>query len=187
MSDYIKREDAIHILACEMYAEAQSEGYDAESVEDYIPEATAWMSDAPSAEVVLQTPQTYGKSINPNTEIMSDLISREAAREAIEKLMDIHFDRQVVLAKARDAIVSLPSADRPTGRWIPTSEGLPDSGDTFLVTVMVGTERETDVASSFGSYIDGFWDTFTDWIEDEECHVLAWMPLPEPYKGGEEE
>lgn len=50
MSDLIKREDAIHILACEMYAEAQSEGYDAESVEDYIPEATAWMSDAPSAE-----------------------------------------------------------------------------------------------------------------------------------------
>ena len=49
---------------------------------------------------------------------MSDLISREDAREAIEKLMDIHFDRQVVLAKARDAIVSLPSADRPTGEWI---------------------------------------------------------------------
>lgn len=50
MSDLISREDAIHILACEMYAEAQSEGYDAESVEDYIPEATAWMSDAPSAD-----------------------------------------------------------------------------------------------------------------------------------------
>ena len=42
--------------------------------------------------------------------VCSDLISREAAREAIEKLMEIHFDRQVVLAKARDAIVSLPSA-----------------------------------------------------------------------------
>lgn len=40
---------------------------------------------------------------------MSDIISREDAREAIEDLMDIHFDRQVVLAKARDAIVSLPS------------------------------------------------------------------------------
>ena len=49
---------------------------------------------------------------------MSDVIRREDAREAIEKLMDIHFDRQVVLAKARDAIVSLPSADRPTGRWV---------------------------------------------------------------------
>ena len=42
---------------------------------------------------------------------MDDLISRQDAREAIEKLMEIHFDRQVVLAKARDAIVSLPSAE----------------------------------------------------------------------------
>ena len=45
------------------------------------------------------------------SETHGDLISRDDAREAIEKLMEIHFDRQVVLAKARDAIVSLPSAD----------------------------------------------------------------------------
>lgn len=49
---------------------------------------------------------------------MSDLISRQDAREAIEKLMEIHFDRQVVLAKARDAIVSLPSAEPKTGEWV---------------------------------------------------------------------
>ena len=41
----------------------------------------------------------------------SDLISREDAREAIDKLMEIHFDRKVVLSKARDVIVSLPSAE----------------------------------------------------------------------------
>lgn len=50
---------------------------------------------------------------------MSDLIRRDDAREAIEKLMEIHFDRQVVLAKARDAIVSLPSAEAVQGEWIP--------------------------------------------------------------------
>lgn len=50
--DLISRQDAIHILACEMYAEAQrqSEGYDVGFIEDYIPEATAWMNDAPSAD-----------------------------------------------------------------------------------------------------------------------------------------
>lgn len=52
MSDLISRQDAIYILACEMYAEAQSEGYEVNSIEDYIPEATAWMNDAPTAEAV---------------------------------------------------------------------------------------------------------------------------------------
>lgn len=49
MSDLIRRADAIHILACEMYAEAQAEGYDTK-LEDYIQEAKAWMNDAPSAD-----------------------------------------------------------------------------------------------------------------------------------------
>lgn len=86
--------------------------------------------------------------------------------------------------KVIEHLGQMPSAEPKTG-WIPVSERLPDIGDTFLVTVMVGTKVETDVADSFGSYIDGFWNTFNDWIEDEECHVIAWMPLPEPYKGGD--
>ena len=48
--DLIKRSDAIKIMACEMYAEAQSQGYETDSIEDFIPEAKAWMNDAPSAD-----------------------------------------------------------------------------------------------------------------------------------------
>ena len=48
--DLIKREDAIRIMACEMYAEAQAQGYDVDSLEDFMPEAKAWMNDAPSAD-----------------------------------------------------------------------------------------------------------------------------------------
>ena len=50
MSDLIKRSDAIKIMACEMYAEAQSQGYEVDSIEDFIPEAKAWINDAPSAD-----------------------------------------------------------------------------------------------------------------------------------------
>ena len=52
MSDLIKRSDAIRIMACEMYAEAQSQGYDADDIEDFMPEATAWLNDAPSIDIV---------------------------------------------------------------------------------------------------------------------------------------
>lgn len=48
--DLIKRSDAIKIMDCEMYAEAQSQGYEVDSIEDFMPEAKAWMNDAPSAD-----------------------------------------------------------------------------------------------------------------------------------------
>ena len=52
MSDYIKREDAIMIMACEMFAESQAQGFPIDDVSAFMPEAKAWMNDAPSADVV---------------------------------------------------------------------------------------------------------------------------------------
>ena len=52
MSRYIKFDDAVKVMACEMYAEAQSQGYDADGIEDFMPEATAWLNDAPSIDIV---------------------------------------------------------------------------------------------------------------------------------------
>lgn len=51
--DLIKRSDAIKIMACEMYAEAQSQGYEVDSIEDFMPEAKTWMNDAPSVDTDL--------------------------------------------------------------------------------------------------------------------------------------
>ena len=56
---------------------------------------------------------------------MNDLISRQAMLDGIDKLMKIHFDRTVVLYKARQVAENLPSAqpEHKTGRWIPTASG----------------------------------------------------------------
>ena len=50
---------------------------------------------------------------------MSDLISRQAMLDGIDKLIKIHFDRTVVLYKARKVAEDLPSVqpERKTGRW----------------------------------------------------------------------
>lgn len=197
------------------------------------------------------------------SETHGDLISRDDAREAIEKLMEIHFDRQVVLAKARDAIVSLPPADTDmseysdklwkaayergkadgaeelkymrqrnaqletmlhaqmaisgnavpkseqykkgfedakraflveyareskerTGEWIPVSEGLPKVKQEVYVTVYF---TEGDYGRAYG-YIDGFgkWHLYStvEGTLNSGYEVTAWMPLPEPYKGGDD-
>lgn len=51
MSRYIKFDDAVKVMACEMYAEAQSQGYDVDDIEDFMPEAKAWLNDAPSIDI----------------------------------------------------------------------------------------------------------------------------------------
>ena len=52
MNRYIKFDDAVKVMACEMYAEAQSQGYDVDGIEDFMPEAKAWLNDAPSIDIV---------------------------------------------------------------------------------------------------------------------------------------
>ena len=56
MSRYIKFDDAVKVMACEMYAEAQSQGYDVDGIEDFMPEAKAWLNDAPSIDIVRRKP-----------------------------------------------------------------------------------------------------------------------------------
>ena len=56
---------------------------------------------------------------------MSNLISRQAMLDGIDKLIEIHFDRTVVLYKARKMAEDLPSVqpERKTGHWILNRSG----------------------------------------------------------------
>ena len=68
---------------------------------------------------------------------MSDLISREAAIEAIEELKNRYLDRKVVLAKAQDAVNNLPTISPKTGyiefaEWVAEEVMREDFGDGFF-------------------------------------------------------
>lgn len=120
-----------------------------------------------------------------------------------ERYKDIQRIAEVQLGLARfqtaEQIIAKGTPLPKTG-WIPVSDGLPktitDDGiqeiNEYLVTVATkypeeDWEYETDIAWNWGSYIDDFWDTSNDWKDGCEVHVVAWMPLPEPYKAGGEE
>ncbi len=72
--------------------------------------------------------------------------------------------------------------------WIPVSERLPDADVSVLVTVYFkGNESEhhkpsyyVDVAKYNGAWYK-FSGMYKIWIDRYE--VIAWRPLPEPYKG----
>ena len=111
MSDLISRADAIEVLT-------ETIAPPSVTLDTLVMRIDA----LPSAEVVLQTPQTYGKSINPNTEIISDLIRREDAIKEICKCKfesDMPTDWYHGMETAQDIVDKVPSADaRPTGEWI---------------------------------------------------------------------
>ncbi len=79
--------------------------------------------------------------------------------------------------------------------WIPCSERLPETQEDYIVAIKMKYQFEeeweycVDVATydlSGCGYIDGAWNTFNDWYEGQEIHVIAWQPLPKPYEPKEE-
>lgn len=86
-------------------------------------------------------------------------------------------------------------------KWIPCSERLPEedyetgNGVQFSADVLatiVDHKNDGELYVWLLKTVDGKW---YDYIPNEDgsqevpylCEVIAWMPLPEPYKDGEEE
>lgn len=128
---------------------------------------------------------------------MSDLIDRQAAIDAIMELIEARLEwksdaRSEIkgLNAAYCAIEALPSAQR----WIPCSERLPEEGKRVLATHLGGVNPNNQVIEHIyqcGKFTCG-WDmdmnvdspTFGQRYMGE---VIAWMPLPEPYREDDHE
>ena len=70
------------------------------------------------------------------------------------------------------------------GGWIPCSEGLPKKGEVVLITNGKGNVR----CGQYRSEHDVRGGTHYWWWKGKTVEtVIAWMPLPKPYKGGDDE
>lgn len=103
---------------------------------------------------------------------MSDLISRQAAIDKLKREEKIFYS-PTGLRYLIGAIRDLPSA-QPEPRWIPCSERLPTTKDDYIITVK-------DKSLTWTDYVE--WSADYHWWEYDDDMVIAWMPLPEPYKG----
>lgn len=68
-------------------------------------------------------------------------------------------------------------------RWVPVSERLPEKDGFYLATCDGEICGEDEPIFSMAEFENGKW---VDDEDDYQC-VLAWMPLPEPYKAESEE
>ena len=134
----------------------------------------------------------------------NDLIFRQAAIDALARMMprsytpdgshpadEEIFMAQEVFADCIEALEILPSA-QPEQRWIPVTERLPENDNEVLITVW---DAEDDYVEVYKGFYQGH-EWWTQWchgcskIKDEPCGeniVIAWMTLPEPYRGGDSE
>lgn len=129
---------------------------------------------------------------------MDDLISREKALEELEDwercyTWDEHCreSKEDYIVSPSGVIASLPSAEQ----WIPCSKEMPKEDhkvglhypNSELVLMSVFKTIDNISIVDFGHTINGIW-----WSDTCNCHVangwevLAWMPLPQPYKGGQD-
>ena len=111
------------------------------------------------------------------------LIRREDAIEEIESAMETSESIILIagLACAKGILTSLPSAEAD---WIPCSERLPSESDYYLVTNINAFEEKEVCVIWFAHKTDygvSEWREITD-----EDTILAWMPLPKPYREGDE-
>ena len=105
---------------------------------------------------------------------MDDLISRfrDYQIEWLTSHNDIEFceeEEKLIIGFLKDTAESFMRENQSAQQWIPCSERLPDQNGKYLV---VGRQKAINILKFDGGRWYGKWG------------VVAWMPLPEPYKGG---
>lgn len=115
---------------------------------------------------------------------MDDLISRQAAIRFIRDKVSLSLFMKRSVDKADKACMELCDMldrDLPTAqKWIPCNERLPEyDGDAYLVTDYCEQINRKRIHVSY-CYInkEGFWSDVPLGYK-----VIAWMPLPEPWRG----
>ena len=102
---------------------------------------------------------------------MSDYISRQAVLDEMDKR---HAEGDYI---TKGFIKALPSVENK-GEWIPVSERLPKIHQDIVLEFRNG-ELQTGFKAETEPY---FYCHGVDGCYVEPENVIAWMPLPEPYK-----
>ena len=105
----------------------------------------------------------------------SDTISRQAAIDAVYKSSGT--------GTALKALKALPSA-QPEQRWFPCSERLPEVGKDVMVCYDFKGHRSVLIGVLYGDEkFHGYDDEYLTPEGRKYRKAVAWMPLPEPWRG----
>ena len=121
----------------------------------------------------------------------AELISKKGmGKETIEQIVNILNKNGLYPLFEHECKARQQDALKKSKKWIPCSERLPKEFGTYVVTIKMkyDHEKEYEWNVDVAYYEDGDWTTFNDWDEgQDEFDIIAWMPLPDPYKAGDSE
>lgn len=84
-----------------------------------------------------------------------------------------------------EEMIRSAEADEAAAGWIPVAERMPERNKSVLLCMKSRSSR-TGMCIQTGSYDNGFWfvqgAAGYESLATFEFYVLAWMPLPEPYR-----
>jgi hypothetical protein len=116
-------------------------------------------------------------------ELCEDAVSREDAIRWVKTECNPYGKPTLDFESGKKVIEYLkrmsPVAPKAEQRWIPCSERLPEKEVVYIITVHYD-DRNFITFDNFCSYKHG-------WKEWSNQEVLAWMPLPEAYRGEQNE
>lgn len=107
-------------------------------------------------------------------------VLRANSKEYFNNPQNGEYVDDVVLMKDAIKIVN-EVAEEYNGGWIPCSERLPEAGKRYLVSAIwkdKDFEKSAVYDAVYGS--DGLWHSYN--YEPVSYKVIAWQPLPEPFK-----
>ena len=110
---------------------------------------------------------------------MSDLISRQ---DAISELYNINPSEDMLFV---DAIVGmLENLPEKSGqKWIPVTEALPENRNVVLVIAYWHETYQVMMASYYGNSLWWCVPYNNCGKHMQKLNPIAWMPLPEPWRG----
>lgn len=110
--------------------------------------------------------------------IDADALKRKSQKVATEAWkLRIKATVEVILNQFIDYIDAAPTI-KPEPQWIPCSERLPEKEGNYLTTVQPTYNHAKDIRIAHWS---------SRWVGYVKSEIIAWMPLPEPYKEGQDE
>ena len=194
MSDLISRQDAIDFLK-ETFKGTIIGTQEALKAIDRVPSAQLdnyrEVNRMTANEAIYALKSMKNASVNSfHTDALDMAIKALEAQQNIEEQLDNAYAHGYTEAEAK-----YYEALKKAQQWIPVSERLPDEEKDVLVTVHFAGLTQKHKSGwndhikpknyvEVAHHIDGEWFSYSDEykVAKSQHTVIAWMPLPEPYK-----